>query len=153
MKTADAPERPTSRGCGKKIRNLSAVLVATFLICGCSTTKFTEYHGTEVFQGKGGGAVSNVDGIDIWEDGDANRNYRIVGLIEQGHGQRLPFGRLFRSFSSPGDRDSTIAKAVRKRGGDAVIVLSGDEDSSGGEDFGRGHHRRHRKYLVVKYAP
>ena len=95
-----------------KIQNLAALLVATLLICGCSTTKFTEYHGSEVFQGKGGGAVSNVDGIDIWEDGDADRKYKILGLIEQSRGERLPFGRFFRIFSSPGDRDSTIANAA-----------------------------------------
>jgi hypothetical protein len=135
-----------------KIQNLSALLVATLLIGGCSTTKFIEYHGSEVFQGKGGGTVSNVDGIDIWEDGDADRKYKILGLIEHSRGQRLPFGRFFRIFSSSGDRDSTIAKAAHKRGGDAVIILSGDEDSSSEDDFAGGHHRRHKTFVVVKYV-
>ncbi|HXD01657.1 MAG TPA: hypothetical protein VN048_20135 [Verrucomicrobiae bacterium] len=137
-----------------KTRTLSALLVATFLLGGCSTsTKFTEYQGTDVFQGKGGGAVSDVDGIDFWEDGDADRKYKILGLIEHSRGKRPPFGRFFRSFSSSGDSESAIAKAARKNGGDAVIVLGGDDEQSGGDDFGERHHRSHKKYLVVKYVP
>ena len=135
------------------MKRLSALLVAALLLGGCSSTKFTEYHGAEVFQGKGGGAVSNVDGIDFWEDGDADRKYKILGLIERSRGQRVPFGRLFGSFSSSGGSESAIAKAAHKKGGDAVIVLNGDDAQSSGDDFGEGHHRRHKKYLVVKYVP
>jgi hypothetical protein len=135
------------------MKRFSALLVAALLLGGCSSTKFTEYHGSEVFQGKGGGAVSNVHGIDFWEDGDADRKYKILGLIEHSRGQRVPLGRLFRSFSSSGDHESAIAKAARKKGGDAVIVLNGDDAQSSGDDFGEEHHRRHKKYLVVKYVP
>ena len=121
-----------------KTRTLSALLFATFLLGGCSTsTKFTQYQGAEVFQGKGGGAVSNVDDIDFWEDGDADRKYKILGLIEHNRGQRNSFGRYFRSFSSSGDAESAIAKAARKNGGDAVIVLSGDDAQSSEDDLGR----------------
>jgi hypothetical protein len=136
-----------------KKKRLCPLLVALFVLCGCSSTKFTEYHGSEVFQGKGGGAVSNTGGIDFWEDGDADRKYKILGLIEHSRGQRLPFGRFFRSFSSPGDQESAIAKAAREQGGDAVIVLSGDDEQSGDDEFGGGHHRQHKKYVVVKYVP
>jgi hypothetical protein len=135
------------------IKRFAPWLVALFILCGCSSTKFTEYHGSDVFPGKGGGAVSSVDGIDFWEDGDADRKYKILGLIEHSRGQRLPFGRFFRSFSSSGDQESAIAKAARKQGGDAVIVLNGDDEQSGGDEFGGGHHRQHKKFVVVKYVP
>jgi hypothetical protein len=136
-----------------KIRLPSALLVAAALLCGCSTTKFTEYHGTEVFQGKGG-EPRDVDGMEFWDDGEPARKFKILGVITHSRGERLPLGRLSRIFSSPSsedDREAKIAKAARKQDGDAVIILSGDEGSSDEGDDGGGSRHGHRRYVVVKY--
>ncbi len=68
-----------------KIQVLSGLFAAMVLLCGCSTPKFTEYHGTEVIQGKGG-AVRATDDIDIWENGDPARKYSILGLVYENIG-------------------------------------------------------------------
>jgi len=65
-----------------KIQILSTLFVATVFLCGCSSTKFTEYHGSEVFQGTGG-EVRVVDGIDFWENGDSNRKYKILASLKK----------------------------------------------------------------------
>jgi hypothetical protein len=103
-----------------KIPILSTLFVATVFLCGCSSTKFTEYHGSEVFQGTGG-SVRVVDGIDFWENGDSNRKYKILGVIDESHKHGYLPGRFNRLFSDSGDRESAIAKVAHKQGGDAVV--------------------------------
>ena len=130
---------------------LSTLLVATVLLCGCSTTKFTEYHGSEVFQGVGGEARV-VDGIDFWENEDSSRKYKILGVIEENPKHRLPLGRFSSLFSGSSDRDSAIAKAARERGGDAVIFVATDQESANVGQSGDANHRRITKFVVVKYV-
>ena len=74
------------------------VFVATFLLCGCSSPKFTKYPGMGVLQGSGG-EVRSVDGIDIWEHGEPARKYEILGSVDGiTHGPKL--GRLSAMTSS-----------------------------------------------------
>ena len=126
---------------------LSTLFVATVLLCGCSSAKFTEYHGSEVYHGTGG-TVRVVDGIDFWENGDSSRKYKVLGAIDESPGHRLPI----KLFSGSGDKDSAIAKAARERGGDAVIfVPTGQEHSDSGQS-GDGNQQRITKFVVVKYV-
>jgi hypothetical protein len=136
-----------------KIRMLTVLFAAALLLGGCSSMKFTAYQVSGVFQGKGG-IEREVDGVDFWEDGEPGRKYKILGLIEQSHGQRLPLGlgRLTHSSSGSGDHDSAIAKLAHKKGGDAVIILIGNEEGFDAEDDSGRHHRRHRKIVVIKYV-
>src|ERR1700722_3194517 len=115
-----------------KIEMLSTVLVAMVLLCGCSSTKFTEYRMAEVIQGAGG-LAQGIDGIEFWEKGDPDRKYKILGVINEIRRHRVPLGRLTRIFSNFGsgdDSDSAIAKVARKHGGDAVIFVSKDQEQS-----------------------
>jgi hypothetical protein len=45
-----------------------SAFAAAVLLCGCSSTKFAEYPGSEVLQGAGGEERS-VNGIVFWENG------------------------------------------------------------------------------------
>jgi hypothetical protein len=45
----------------------STLFVATVFLCGCSSNKFTEYHGSEFSKAREG-SVRVVDGIDFWEN-------------------------------------------------------------------------------------
>ena len=136
-----------------KIQILSTLFVATVFLCGCSSTKFTVYHGSEVFQGTGG-SVRVVDGIDFWENGDSDRKYKILGVIDESHKRGyLPLpGHINRLFSDSGDRESAIAKAAHKQGGDAVIFVARAQEPSGVDQYGNGHHRRSTELVVVKYV-
>jgi hypothetical protein len=149
----------------KKIIKLTlCMLVAgAFLVGGCSSTKFEKYDGSPTPAGNVG-EVDSVDGIDFWRNGQPNRQYLILGVIEQSHHHRLPLGRLSRAFSSPGDsenrqeaREDAIAKVAHKNGGDAVILVAEtpefnpDTDSATDESYG---HHRHQEYtlIVVRYV-
>jgi hypothetical protein len=130
-------------------------LVIPVLLCGCSSTKFTDYHGADVFHGKGG-AVRDVDGTDFWYDGEPDRTYKIIGFIEESPGKRMPLGRLAGVFSGSGDNEPSIASLAHKRGGDGVIIVGGgvpEQDSEDDDDrrFGRKS-RQKSKYVVIKYV-
>jgi len=133
---------------------ISMAFVATVLLCGCSSTKFTEYHGAEVYQGAGGN-VRTVDGIDFWENGEPDRKYKILGVLDEGSKHHLPLGRFSRVFSGSGNsdaRDSAIAKGTHKYGGNAVVFAAKNQEQS---DDGQLGGRNHQRFIlvVVKYVP
>jgi hypothetical protein len=134
-----------------KIKLPSALFVTLVLLCGCSTTKFTAYHGSEVFQGKGD-AVRSVDGIDLWYNEDPDRKYKVLGFIEETSRHRHPLGRSSELFSDSEDRDSTIAKDAHERGADAVILVGENLEPSSAGDSGDGNRQRIKKLVVVKYV-
>jgi hypothetical protein len=134
-----------------KIKLLSALLFTMVLLCGCSSVKFTEYHGSTVFQGKGG-ALRSVDDVEIWEDGEPDRKYKILGFVEESRGHRVPLGRISRLFSNSSDSDSAIVKAAHKHGGDAVIIVGGSQEPASDEGYGRGSHQRTKKVVIIKYV-
>ncbi len=123
-----------------------ALALATVLLGGCATTKFTANHAPGVFQGKGGTPYP-VDGIDFWETGDSDRQYKIIGVIEAGR------SGAFRSVFS--NRDSSIAKVARKQGGDAVIFVNGDAKpaikATSFDDDVPEQPKQNMRYLVIKY--
>jgi hypothetical protein len=141
------------------LRTLCAFALWAALLCGCAsapTPKFTPYTGSEVFHGKGGGSVTVVDGIDFWEEGDANRDYLILGMIEKGGGRhmRLP-GRIGGLVPHSHNEFPAIAKQARDKGGNAVLVLAPEPaDAMGDDDMDMSErpHRRGGKFVVIKYV-
>jgi len=91
-------------------------LVLLFLISGCSLVK-TDYKSFEgslsgIVQGKGGAKVV-IDDMDIWDDGEPPRKFRVMGFIDD----IRETGLLLLSSRS------NIVKKAREAGGDAVIKL------------------------------
>jgi hypothetical protein len=113
------------------------------LVTSCSSTKFMEYRGPNIVQGKGG-TLRVVDGVDFWENGDPDRKYKILGVIDDSRGDGL-ISRI--------GKDSDIANKAKEYGGDAVIFIGSDRELRG-VDLSSGvvHYRRVTKLLVVKYA-
>lgn len=138
-----------------KIRIFSIIVVVAALLCGCSsTTSFRVYPGSEIFQGNGG-EMRKIDGIDFWVNGDSDRKYKILGVIDENDKRRHPWGHLSRVFSSSGSggvKDSAIAEAAHKQGGDAVFVVSINQQSTDTGDYGAGNHRQLTKFVVIKYV-
>ncbi len=135
------------------------LFTGAFLIGGCSTAKFEKYDGSPTPE-ENVGEVDSVDGIDFWRNGQPDRQYLILGVIEQSHHHRLPLGRFSRVFSGSGDsedREEAIAKVAHKNGGDAVILVAetpeADPDTDQSIDEPYGHHR-HQQFtlIVVKYV-
>lgn len=134
---------------------IAALLGAALLFCGCSTpsSSFTAYHGSEVFQGKGGDE-DDVDGIEIWQNGEPDRKYRILGVVAEPHrGHHM--GRLSGLFGGGGsDRGSAIAKIAHDHGGDAVIVVVKEQPITDSDlDYSEtSHHHRQATLVIVKYV-
>jgi hypothetical protein len=124
--------------------HLLAVFVVAMLAASCSTTSFTEYRGQGVVEGKGG-TVRVVEGIDLWENGEPDRKYRILGVIDDSRGE----GLISRS-----GKDGAIAKTAREHGGDGVILSGSSREFRGVDlDSGAARYRRITKLVVVKYVP
>jgi|HubBroStandDraft_2_1064218.scaffolds.fasta_scaffold944569_2 hypothetical protein len=134
------------------IQKVSILVIMTALLCGCSSIKYTEYHGTEVLQGPVG-TPRDVEGVEFWDNGIPARKYKILGTLASGSKKRMPLGRLTQGFSGSDDKDdreAAIAKAAHKHGGDGVVLVRG---GSGPSDAGDSGGRRHQRLLlvVVKY--
>ena len=71
-----------------KLYSLVFTALVLGLITSCSSTTFTEYRGASIVQGKGG-TLRVVDGVDFWENGDPNRKYKILGVIDDSRGDGL----------------------------------------------------------------
>ncbi len=91
-------------------------LVIAFLISGCSlvTTDYKSFEGSQsgIVQGKGGSKVV-IDNMDIWDDGEPPRKFKVLGFIDDIRDTRLI------QISSR----NNIVKKAREAGGDAVIKL------------------------------
>jgi hypothetical protein len=94
-------------------------------------THFTEYCGTGdgIIHGKGG-TRRVLDGVDIWENGEPNRNFRILGTINddvmENNGAEpgtLNVLSVASAFSLQGREKRLVAEA-KKRGADAIIYAS-----------------------------
>lgn len=129
---------------GGRMKVLSLVFTVLVLgaITACSSTRFAEYRGASIVQGKGG-TLRVVEGVDFWENGDPDRKYKILGVIDDSRGDGL--------ISRMG-KDSDIANKAKEHGGDAVIFIGSDRELRG-VDLSSGvvKYRRVTKVLVVKY--
>jgi hypothetical protein len=120
---------------------ISAIILAS-VTCGCANTRFTEFRGDGVIQGKGG-AVRTVSGIEIWENGEPNRKYKIIGFAQDNRGGGPIANAVW---------DSAITKLVKEKGGDAVIFESTTRVLSGIDPkYGYAQYSNRSKIIVVKY--
>ncbi len=166
--SGDKTNKPSTR-LSVKIPSFPALLfVALALFCGCASSsnnnlKFTAYKESDVFTGKGGEEYP-VDGIDFWTSGEPGRKYQILGILEASHGRHggHHHGRLAGLFSSDhsgDDPDDQIAKAAKKNGGDAVIVVHENQNTTpiatdtDTEYTASEHHHAPTRYAVIKYVP
>ncbi|MDP6585585.1 MAG: hypothetical protein QF535_13090 [Anaerolineales bacterium] len=134
--------------------HLLVIALAAILVTSCTT--FTPYRGNAIVEGKGG-TIRVVKGIDFWENGEPDRKYRILGVIDNSSNEGWFYDML---------KDGAIAKIARERGGDAVI-LSGSSREFHGVDFAGSpssfdienisdlrigaKYKRITKFVVVKY--
>jgi hypothetical protein len=90
---------------------LPLLLTAT----SCATTEFKPFEAKmNVFEGKGG-TKSIVGGMEIWDNGEPPRTYKVLGIIEDVRGSGpLPMASL----------KTDIVEKAKEAGGDAVIQLS-----------------------------
>src|ERR1017187_9647440 len=97
-----------------------AFATVALLATACSTTTFTEYRGQGIAEGKGG-SVRTVDGVEFWENGEPDRKFHILGVIDDFRGESILVA----------GKDGAIAKIAREHGGDAVILAGGSREFRG----------------------
>jgi hypothetical protein len=136
-----------------------ALAFLPILVAGCSTNYYT-YSGSDIYQGRGG-ASKNVDGVDIWLVGTPPRKFKIIGYVTDSRpGGPIPMAM----------RDSDLAAAAKKNGGDGILLKADQADFLGTYStanatavtngnvtsaFGSGVSvpivRREGQYYVIKY--
>lgn len=100
-----------------KIITMAASFTSALLLAGCafSTTEYKAFEGKQgaIMEGNGGSKVV-VDGMEIWDDGEPPRKFKILGFIDDNRASDLlPISSL---------RDDVVEEA-RKAGGNAVVKL------------------------------
>src|ERR1035441_2407602 len=110
------------------------LVLALALLTGCISTQFEEYRGHAIFEGKGG-SVRNVNGIDVWDVGQPDCKFKIIGYIQQEKHQK---GLLSRAMASSAEESEMIDEA-KKHGGDAVVFLSSTSKITGADTFSSGY--------------
>jgi hypothetical protein len=97
------------------------VLAIVSVLGGCAsvTTEYKTFEGMRagIVAGKGGAKVV-VDGMEIWEDGEPPRKFKILGFIDET--RKADWMSIWLPSSHPGD----IVKKAREAGGDAVIKVN-----------------------------
>ena len=83
-----------------------------------------------------------VHGIDFWENGDPNRKFKILGVIDDSRDEGI--------FANSG-KDSAIVKVAHEKGADAVILMNTDRQLFAVDQYGHMYSKRNTKVMVVKY--
>lgn len=98
-----------------------AVLAIVFST-GCATTEYKTFEAkNNLFEGKGGTKVI-VDGMEVWDNGDPPRRFKVIGVIDDERpGGIIPMSQL----------RSDIVKKAREVGGDAIVQLGNQSQISG----------------------
>lgn len=126
---------------------LSLLLVSALIFSGCAAVTGTEttyksWRGDDIYQGKGG-AVEVVNGVEIWEHGEPNKPYKVIGLITQSKSDDSVNKLLFGSYSQ-----KQITDIVLREGGDGVVIMANKRFVSGYET-----HMPVNEYGSVRTSP
>lgn len=117
------------------IKSISLLALAVTLLAGCASNHFSEARGQSVVNGKGG-SVRTVKGIDIWDIGEPDRKFQIIGFIQQDMVQNNA-NFIARSINNS-ISESTLVSEAKKRGGDAIVFVSSASQLAGAYAFDNG---------------
>jgi hypothetical protein len=92
------------------------------LTAGCANTEYKSFEGkANVFEGTGGTKVV-VDGMEVWDNGEPSRKFKVLGIIEDERPSGIiPMAQL---------RNDMVKKA-QEVGGDAVVQLGSQSQIAG----------------------
>lgn len=139
---------------------LAVLLAASFSAAALDFKKL--YSRDAVVEGKGG-EMTQVEGMDYWTNGDPPRRYEILGYIEDRRHATGLIG-MARLKSLP----KQVARMAKENGGDAVIVVSSENDVYGyaasGNATANGNRatasgfavpiaKRESRFAVIRYLP
>ncbi len=105
----------------KKMQAVFVGLAISTLVACAATTEFKAFSAEEsIFVGQGGTKVI-VDGMEIWDNGDPPRKFKVLGYIDDERRGGLPM------LQFRGD----MVKKARGVGGDAIVQLTSRSQITG----------------------
>ena len=125
----------------------SFAIFGLLLIAGCATVDYQPYEGrNNLYQGEGGTKLV-VDGVDFWANGTPPRQFSIVGVVVSEIGSGYGDEAIIRS---------SVAKAVKEKGGDAAIQVNNNASFAGIVRAAPGMYMaagvRRMQFAVVRYV-
>jgi len=141
------------------------VLLAALLAIStaASALDFKRFYGRDAVVEGRGGEMESIEGVDYWTNGDPPRRYKIIGYIEDRRHASGLIG-MARLKSLP----KQVARMGKENGGDAVILVSSENDvvgyasnttvtGSGNTAYGSGTTvpvaKRESRFAVIQYLP
>lgn len=105
-----------------KLRSALVAAFAAFWVAGCAHTEYQSFESkTNIFEGNGG-TKAVVDGMELWDNGEPPRKFKVLGIIEDERpGGLIPMAQL----------RSDMVKKAREAGGDALIQLGSQSQIAG----------------------
>lgn len=147
---------------------LSKSISAVFLVLFASSAlalDFVGYEGKDSIKEGQGGSKKTVAGIDFWSDGLPPFKFKLLGYVTDKRLKSGLFGML--SMSS---LETDVASEAKKVGGDGVIVVGSEAETTGSVGFAQGNlmqrshgaqfsgfgstaqvQKQNSKYAVVQY--
>lgn len=123
------------------------LLLACLIVTGCATATFKPWSNEEVYQGKGG-SVQTVEGIDVWEYGEPDRPYRIIGIIQCD----VPITGGHLVFASMLTMDRTVIDAAKQQEADGIVPLKNVQKYMGDTPYGRSMFSLQKVVVAIKYV-
>ena len=122
------------------------------LFSSCASIKHTDYRGEEILTGSGGSIV-NINGIDLWEYGSPNQEYKIIGILDYKANDKpihnmLMNGRLA-SKCKEYDCDGLIL--VKEKTSAKGVVINNNLNYGYGNSYGSVINKKILKYEMIKY--
>lgn len=147
---------------------LSKSISAVFLVLFASSAlalDFVGYEGKDSIKEGQGGSKKTVAGIDFWSDGLPPFKFKLLGYVTDRRHKSGLFGMI--SMSS---LETDVAEEAKKVGGDGVIIVGSEAETTGSVGFAQGNmmqrsyggqfsgfgstaqvQKQNSKYAVVQY--
>ena len=126
------------------------LILNMILLTSCISVKYIEYRGEEILQGEGG-SIDNVNGVDFWEYGTPNQEYKIIGILEYKANDKPIHNML---------KNSKLAAKCKKYNCDGLILVDEKISAKGvvlnnnygyGNTYGSVTNKKSLKYEMIKY--
>jgi hypothetical protein len=97
------------------MKKLAVVVLTALTIQACASVDYQPYEGKSIVHEGMGGAKVTTDGVDFWAHGAPPRKYRVIGVATGEYGE---------DFNDVAMIQRAVAGEIKKRGGDAAILIS-----------------------------
>jgi hypothetical protein len=119
----------------KRIIKFGLAVFPMFLLAACSSThpQYVEFNNGKTIVGTGGNEVPAENGLEIYEQGTPDRDYKIIGIIDVPQPKAKPgqgglAGLAKKSLQDPAQIENEIAEQTKSHGGDAAIIIQIGQD-------------------------